>query len=359
MNGDLERKPGASPDGETASSTAGQAAGTDLESRRRFIRNVSTAAAITLFGKTAPAVFAATSPGGSPPRPSHPVKRIIRSRVIKLEDRMLIPERVVQGSLLRTSLKDCVTALTDEPTYEDAFQKLFKPDDVILIKFNRSASNKLATTEAMAIALVNLLFNSGFNPNQIRLLEAGSGVAKTLRTPAADERWQGKVVEFGRSGKDSFIAALEECTAIINVPFLKTHHLATMTSCLKNLSHGLIRHPARFHGNGCDPSIGEIAARPEIKSKLKLNIVNALRVPFDKGPEAEESDTDSTGIIIMGQDPVACDAVGFATLNQIRNGFGLPPLLTNEQLPRQLLTASDLGVGHYDEGQIALQHLPK
>lgn len=359
MDGDLERKPGANPCREIASAAGGQADGANLESRRRFIRSISAAAAVTLLGKTAPDVNAETPTGESQPAPSHPVKRISRSRVIKLEDRMLIPERVVQGSLLRTSLKDCVTALTDEPTYEDAFQKLFKPDDVILIKFNRSASNKLATTEAMAIALVNLLFNSGFHPNQIRLLEAGSGVARTLRTPPADERWQEKVVEFGRSGKDSFIAALEECTAIINVPFLKTHHLATMTSCLKNLSHGLIRHPARFHGNGCDPSIGEIVARPEIKNKLKLNIVNALRVPFDKGPEAEESETDSTGIIIMGHDPVACDAVGFATLNQIRTGFNLPPLLANEQLPRQLLTASDLGVGHYDEGQIALQHLPK
>ncbi len=283
---------------------------------------------------------------------------MVRSKVIKLTDRRIIPERVVQGSLLRTSIADGVKALTGEPTYEDAFQSLFKPDDVILVKFNRSAAAQLATSEAMCIALVNLLFNSGFHPDQIMLLEAGEEVTQTLQTKTADIRWQGRIVDFGRSGRDSFIAALDQATAIINVPFLKTHHLATMTSCLKNLSHGLIRHPARFHGGGCDPAIGEIVAAPDIRSKLKLNIVNALRVPFHRGPEAEESDTDTAGTLIIGPDPVACDAVGYATLNQIREQHKLPPLMGPEQVPKQLITASDLGVGHYDEGQIALQLLP-
>ena len=174
---------------------------------------------------------------------------------------------------------------------------------------------------------------------------------------AADLRWQGTEVEFGASGKDSFSAALDQATATINVPFLKTHHLAPMTCCLKNLSHGLIRHPARFHENGCDPAIAEIVASPQIKGKLRLHIVNAVRVVFNNGPGTTEKNVHGAGMLLFATDPVACDAAGYAILNAVRTGRGLAPLLPQARMPRQLVTASRLGIGDADASRIAVKLL--
>jgi hypothetical protein len=114
----------------------------------------------------------------------------------------------------------------------------------------------LNITAPFAAVLVEMLTAAGWSPDRIVLLEVLDPLADTPKTRQPDMRWQEEVVQFGKSGSDSFLAALAECTAVINVPFLKTHQLATMTSCLKNLSHGLVRHPARFHANGCDPRSG-------------------------------------------------------------------------------------------------------
>ena len=55
----------------------------------------------------------------------------------------------------------------------------------------------------------------------------------------------------GGGPRDRLAGVLDQVTAIVNVPFLKTHNLAGMTCCLKNLSHALVKHPAQFHTGGC------------------------------------------------------------------------------------------------------------
>src|SRR5690606_31757735 len=142
---------------------------------------------------------------------------------------------------------------------------------------NRADAGRIGTSDAMTVVLLQLLLEAGYRPDNLILLEHGSEDVLPAVTRRPDLRWQGAVVNFGRSGRDSFVAALDQATAILNVPFLKTHRLAATTGCLKNLSHGLIRHPARFHGGGCDPAIAEIVASSPLKAKVKLHIVNGLR----------------------------------------------------------------------------------
>ncbi|MBN2563484.1 MAG: DUF362 domain-containing protein [Phycisphaerae bacterium] len=279
------------------------------------------------------------------------------SRVARVVSERVLPVRIVQRSLLKDCIAQGLCALTSESEVCDAWHRVLKPDDVILLKFNRSGAEQLGTRPAMVAELLDSLVSAGWGLDKIIVLEAGSEVAGIRKTRPADQRWQGKEVEFGKSGKDSFIAALGEATAIVNVPFLKTHHLATMTSCLKNLSHGLIRHPSRFHANGCDPAIGEIVASAQIRAKLKLNIVNALRVVLDRGPEARESDMHTAGTLLFGVDPVACDATGYGILNELRSQRGLRPLLPGAQVPDQLVTAAKLGLGQLDGERIDVRNV--
>lgn len=327
-------------------------------SRREFIgtalrtaTGVALIPAASLIGPEAVSAFLTTADA----RALTPAR--LPSRVVRITDGRIIPVRIVQRSLLKDYLGEGLRRLTGTETIADAWHDILAPDDVILIKFNQSGRRQIGTSPALATELVDSLVRSGWAPERIMLLEVGEFPSRPHKTKMPDHRWQGSEVDFGTSGKDSFLAALDQATAIINIPFLKTHHLATMTGCLKNLSHGLICHPARFHDGGCDPAIGEITASAPIQDKLKLNIVNGLRIAFDGGPEARADEMDSVGTLLFGRDPVACDAIGYGILNEIRALHQLGPLLPGSRAPRQLVTAARLGVGHFDVAAIDLQDL--
>ncbi|HVP09827.1 MAG TPA: DUF362 domain-containing protein, partial [Phycisphaerae bacterium] len=109
--------------------------------------------------------------------------------------------------------------------------------------------------------------------------------------------------------------------------------------------------------NGCDPAIGEIVASSDIRSKLRLNIVNSLRLVCDGGPSVQEKDVHMAGTLLLGEDPVACDAVGYTILNEARSLRGLSPLLSEARIPRQLVTAAAFGLGHADIEEIEIDNI--
>jgi uncharacterized protein (DUF362 family) len=316
------------------------------ETRREFLRlAASSAVALALPEPARILAQAIVSAAESSPQ----TEIAAPSRVVRLASKRLVAARSVNSTLLRESIIKGLCALTDASTVADAWHRLLRPDDVILLKFNQSGAERIATTPPVARALILSLQSAGWSPEQIMVLEAAGDDMRLVRqTRTPDVRWQGKEVHFGGSGADSFIAALDQATAVINVPFLKTHHLATMTGGLKNLSHGLIRHPARFHANGCDPAIAEIVASAPIRERLRLNILNALQVVYDGGPDAKAADLHAAGEMVFSTDPVAGDATGFGILNEIRALHGLNPLLPAASIPRFLASATRLGIGHAD-----------
>lgn len=324
------------------------------ESRREFLKRslaLATAASVSgasrLLGQVVPE-------GAARPLANEPPHL---SLVVHVASERVLPVRVIQPALLKDCLVQGLCALTGKADVRDAWHALLQPDDVILVKFNQAGAVLLGTSEAMAAELVQSLTAAGWAPEQLILLEVDRSPSALRKTRLGDTRWQGAEVRFATCGQDAFIAALDQATAIVNVPFLKTHHLATMTGCLKNLSHGLIRHPSRFHGGGCDPAIGEIVASDPIRSKLRLNITNALRVVFDRGPDAREDQTHPCGTLLLSTDPVACDAVGHGLLNEVRSLHNLGPLLPQARLPRSLATAVRLGLGRADAELIDVRRL--
>lgn len=343
-------------------------------SRREFIRRATTASVwAALAGSSSrlwghPLIPSGSfwsdgAPHGDPAdrEPDRPAVRAntppATSTVVQIVSGKIIPLRTVQRPFLKDGLIQGLCRLTGEADVRDAWHTFLKPDDVILIKFNQAGAREIGTTSAMAQELIESLLAAGWPPEQIMALEACSENRVLKKIKAADLRWQGTEVDFGSCGKDSFLAALAEATAIINVPFLKTHHLATMTGCLKNLSHGMIRHPARFHANGCDPAIAEIVSSPAIRGKMRLHITNALRVVFQGGPKVTEDSLHSMGTLLFSTDPVAGDAVGFGVLNEARSLHNLGPLMSDARAPRTLATAARLGLGQVDRDRIDLKRV--
>lgn len=304
--------------------------------RREFLLRAAGASAGFAIAHSAGARDSTTTPALDPLRSRH---------VVRVQSPKIVNGQIIQSTLLRTFLERGLCGVTGKQRADDAWHALLRPDDVVLLKFNRSAARELGTTPVLADELVRSLLHAGWSPQQIMVLEAESTSDRLRQLRKPDLRWQGKDVPFRSVGSDRFLAALEDASAIINVPFLKTHHLAVMSGCLKNLSHGLNRHPARFHANGCDPAIAEIVASPPIRSRLRLNVVNAIRGVVDAGPEARREQVHEIGAVLFSTSPAAADQAGFAILNEIRSLRRLPPLLRGASVPPQLKSARIFGLG--------------
>lgn len=323
-------------------------------SRRAFLAGATTAAAALALGG-ASALADEALPAGAVPAAGSAIPGPAIASVVMAQDPHIVPVRIAQQGLLRSYLDKVIRTLAGKKETGDAWRHFLGDDDNILIKFSQSMAALLGTSGAMAEALVASLKAADLNPERMILLEVGQETRGRTKTRQPDHRWQDQQVEFGPSGTDCFRADVDWATAIINVPFLKTHHRAVMTSSLKNLSHGLIRHPARFHGDGCAPGIAEINAAKELRSRVKLNIVNGLRLNFAGGPDGSESEIANAGLLLAGVDPVACDSIGFRQINKVRSERGMGPILAGPTLPRQLTLAESLGVGTANPERIELQ----
>ncbi|MFO0973351.1 MAG: DUF362 domain-containing protein [Phycisphaerae bacterium] len=272
-------------------------------------------------------------------------------RVVEVVGENLFAGNVARLSVLDDMLVTGLRTLSGQRDAGAAWRAWLKDDDIIGIKFNGSGAETIGTSPLLAPRIVESLVGAGFDPQRIVLLEAGPQPDLAHATREPEWRFSGKQHDFG-CGRDSFAGFVDQVTAIINVPFLKTHHSAVMSGCMKNLSHGLIAHPARFHGNGCDPAIGAIVAAPPIRTRLRLNIVNALRVVTDRGPAARAEDVMPFHGLILALDPVAGDAVGYDVLNRLRGMRKLRPLLPLPHVPPQLRTAHARGAGQFDLDRI-------
>jgi Domain of unknown function (DUF362) len=266
------------------------------------------------------------------------------SRVVKMAARELIQNGAVHRPLLREMVRKVVTTLARTRVERDAWHSFLGADDVIGLKFNRSAQATLATTEAMAETLIQSIVEAGFSPKQIVCIEEPAGLAQRNGTTPAVLGYSPTETKFA-SGADQLALVLNQVDAIINVPFLKTHNIAGMTCSLKNLSHAMVKHPARFHANRCSPYISDIVNLPAIRKKLRLHIVDALRVVYDGGPEASSGAITNHGMILASTDPVSIDTIGLEVLNDARKYAGLRGVARNAAELPYLKSGHEAGLG--------------
>lgn len=261
-------------------------------------------------------------------------------------------EAVDDFNLLGELFEEGLRVITNQPSPGDAWHKILDRDDIVGIKFNHVGFEALGTTLPLAIQLVESLKRADFPPERIVLIEVPHHLCRQLKTRPCPFGYSGKAVDFG-SGQEELVAVLQEVTAIINVPFLKTHNIAGMTGCLKNLSHALVRRPGLYHANGCDPFIGDILNIPLIRDKLRLHVVNALRAVFNGGPQILPEYRWTHGGLIVSRDPVAADMVGLDILNNRRAEAGLPLIGQGYRVP-YIRHAATLGLGTDDQDRIEL-----
>lgn len=272
-----------------------------------------------------------------------------RSRVVHVRSRMVVDGPIVHRTMFKEMLEEALTALTGAKDIAQAWRAILKPDDVIGIKFNRSGQAVIGTTGVVADVLIASITEAGWEPARLVCIEAPADTEARYRTPPPRMGYVADATDFG-SGSDQLASVLGQVTALIDVPFLKTHNIAGMTCALKNLSHALVKHPARYHRNGCCPYIADIVGLPEIRNKLRLCLADALRVVYDRGPEATAETISDEGVLLVSFDPVATDAVGLTLLNDARRRNGLEPIARSPGALGYLAAAHRQGLG------IALLH---
>ena len=262
-----------------------------------------------------------------------------RSRVVDIRSGRLLHGSIVDRAALGEVVDRGVRALTGAPSSAEAWRAILGGARRIVLKFNSVGARVIGTNRATAQVLVEALSEAGYDPAGITLVEVPRNVPESLGTRKPETGWGSPIAVGGHM--EPMAEYLYAADALVNVALLKSHQIAGMSGCMKNLSHALIQHPARFHDNGCAPYVGQVIGNKEVSSRLKLNLVDAIRMVVRNGPDAAEEDLFPHRGLLLGFDPVAVDTVGLALLGLRRRQAGLKSV----PAVRYIESAAERGVG--------------
>ena len=148
-------------------------------------------------------------------------------------------------------------------------------------------------------------------------IEAAVKAAGGVMIPANDESYYKKTISLpkGISLKSAKIhEALDDCDAWINVPVLKNHGGAKLSSAMKNYM-GIVWDRRFFHSNDLQQCIADICTW---EKKPILNIVDSYRMMFQNGPQGKsEADVATVKTLLASTDIVAIDTAALQFFNQV------------------------------------------
>jgi len=248
-----------------------------------------------------------------------------KSRVILIRHPEAVDEYSrINGEIIQKMLDEAAIALMGEDNPVKAFQKLVRPEEIVGIKSN--VWSYLPTPPELEKAIKNRLLDAGVQEENISIDDHG-----VKQNPV-----------------------FKKSTSLINVRPLRTHYLAGVSGCMKNYIMFAESQPA-YHPNSCS-DLGALFKLPMVKGKTRLNILAALTPQFHgRGPHhfSRRYIWSYKGLIV-GQDPVAVDAIGLRLIMAKRTQvFGkakaIPPV------PRHIEVAEvKYGLGTSDISKIDL-----
>lgn len=268
-------------------------------------------------------------------------------------------------SLVKQMMGKGITSLTGKNDPKDAWKSLFHEDEKIGIKINGFGSDMLIGNYQICRAIVDVLKETEVKENNIiiwdqfqkNLRPSGFRInmsLKGVRVFGTDRGEGKKALDSSSSHReyDSGYGAVriskiltEEVDSLINLCLLKDHNIAGVTLSLKNISHGVISHPNKFHKNSCDPFIAGINSIPIIGDKIKLHICNSILGLFDGGPRPKKRHLWRNNGILLSKDPVALDTICMNIIEEKRIERNLPSLFNRPNLPKHIETAAKFGLG--------------
>ncbi len=299
-----------------------------------------------------------------------------KSRVVLVKSSKVINnEGEVNFTLLEEMLEKGLTSFNNQKPSHELWSKYFTQKDIVGLKINTLGLSSIAKgpgvkhfsciTDAIIASASKASFKEQnfiiWDRSEEELISAGYTIQKELdkkrvigcvESRGGDSSLFSDEIKVGDKSTRLTKILTESCTALINIPVLKDHGNAGFTGALKN-HYGTINNAREFHSNNCtNPGIPEINALPQIRSKQKLIIADALLGVFNGGPRWNRNSMWPYGGILVSEDPVAIDTVLLGIINEKRKSEGLD--LISENRTRHIQLSSELGLGTCDLANIDL-----
>ena len=307
--------------------------------------------------------------------------------------RSLVNQRVSEPAV-RDMLAAGMTSLTGAASAPDAWARFFTASDVVALKVNPSGVPGTTTSIALVREVVRALNQVGIpnrniivydrNSNQLEvngyhaLVPPGVRVLGLDRPGGYDRSVFCEMDCFGERETRSYLATIisRDVTKIVNLPCLKEHNASGVTGCLKNLAYGSFDNVARTHADTktwTDPAIAVMCTAAPLRTKAVLHIMDGIRAVYHSGPFAWNPEFRwEARTFLIGTDPVAVDRIELEIVEAKRKERGVPSLWdrrpehigTNADMqktalknpfyrePGHIRTASELGLGRWELGQI-------
>lgn len=273
----------------------------------------------------------------------------------------------------KAMLERAMFELTGKRDLGEAFAKFVHKDDKVAIKPNGIAKANMATNKELVFEIVRGVMAAGVPASNITIYEQypkmmiGTRIWKAKDEPDAGvpagvttsvhENKDATMSEIVVAGKKTkFVRAFTEATAVINVGLIKDHNICGFTGCLKNVTHGSTINPHDFHEHHASPQIAELYAQSVVKSRVRLHIVDGLKMIYDQGPlDLNPARRVVHGAIYATTDPVAMDVLGWNEVEKLRKENGLSSLRDVGREPNYIKIAAELGLGVYDKNAVSLR----
>jgi uncharacterized protein (DUF362 family) len=325
-------------------------------SRRDFLKKCLTGAAVLRASGKVPLLGAAEQAIAAE-----------KSRVVIARDAMLRGNGATVDSGRVLSLLDrSMQALfnLDNPT--EPWKRLVRPGNKVGLKVNALGGRGLSSNLQLVEAICERLQEAGIKASDIviwdrdtdELEHSGFHVAiggNRVQCFGTDRvGYEDELVTYGDVGSRLSKILTERCDVLINVPVLKDHDGAGITAALKNM-YGVIHNPNKYHPNGCNPYVADVNMLPEIRKKMRLTICDSTTASYEGGPGYKPQYAWKNNALIVSQDPVALDYIGWQIIERKRAEKGLKTLEAEDRAPRYIATAADAQhrLGTNDPNKIA------
>ena len=246
----------------------------------------------------------------------------------------------------------------------EAAASIFTPGDTVGIKVNCLAGRSLSPRVELVEALVDLLAGAGVDRRKIIVFERSSRELEragfTIHRQGPPYRCIGTDNDYDRLPSSSgaigscFARIVStECTALVSFGIVKDHDLSGVSAGMKNW-YGVIHNPNKYHDNGCDPYIVDVARHPFIRDKLRLTVLDGVVAQCHGGPAYRAGATFELGLVAASTDPVAADLWAWQVIEAERRRRGMPTLEEAGRPVRFLATAARHGLGVDDPDRLSL-----
>jgi len=263
---------------------------------------------------------------------------------------------------VRAMLEAGLVALSGQKDAASALSRYVRPGERIGLKVNGLAGRNAATHVELVDELSLLLTKADIAArDQIAFDRFTADLTASGFTVGSRDRY--RCIGNDDAGHEEELALMPSSASrlarvlttkvdgVLNLAVLKQHMLAGVTCALKN-NFGCIHNPNKMHIDNCDPYIAEVNALPEIRTKQRLVIVDALRPVLDNGPSYQPGMGEVANTMLFGTDLVAVDTIALGILEDLRAKRDLPPLAKVGLTPTYIATASKLGLGVSDRAGI-------